>query len=209
MRRTRIIVEALTVTLAFLILVTSTRADTYSTFTTRRYYSANRRYYVEVTPKRRATLYRVGSRRPRRQWIRVLPALPQRLLVANDGSRVAMIDRYYGNASDPNVPALILYNERGNEIVRYRLADVANLSKVITTTSSAHWYSTVAFSSDESYLIIDTIVAKHDPAACTRVNSPEDAADCYRSVPYEQLRFRIANGELSSRTNIAARTGGR
>jgi hypothetical protein len=88
MRRARINIKALTVTLAVLILVTSTRADTYITFTTMRYYSANRRYYVEVTPKRRATLYRAGSRRPTRQWIRVLPELPERLLVTNDGKRV-------------------------------------------------------------------------------------------------------------------------
>jgi hypothetical protein len=131
------------------------------------------------------------------------------LLVANNGKRVAVIDRYYGNARDPNVPAVILLNETGNEIARYRLAEVAHLSRVITTTSSAHWYSMVAFSSDESHLIIDTIVAKRDRATCTRVNSPEEADDCSRSIPYEQLRFRIANGELISRTNIAANAGGR
>jgi len=74
--------------------------------------------------------------------------LPDRLLVANDGRRVALIDRYYGNAKDPNMPAVIMFNETGTEIARYRFADVANLRRALTTTSSAHWYSTVAFTSD-------------------------------------------------------------
>ena len=201
--------KALTITLAFLVLVTSARADTYSAFTTRRYYSTNRRYFVEVTAKRRATLYRVDSRGSRSQWTGILPALPGRLLVANDGSRVAVIDRYYGNARDPNIPAVILLNGRGNEIANYRLADVADLSTVVTTTSSAHWYSTVTFTPDGNYLIIDTLVAKRDRATCMRVNSPEEADDCSKSTPYEQLRFSTADGKLISRTNIAANVTGR
>lgn len=204
MRRARIVAEALTITLALLVLVTSARADTYSTFTTRRYYSTNRHYFVEVTPERRASLYRVDSRQPRRQWTGILPALPGRLLVANDGSRVAVIDRYYGNARDPNMPAVVLLNGTGKEIARYRLSEVADLSRVLTTTSSAHWYSTVAFTPNEDYLIIDTIVAKRDRATCTRVNSAEEADDCFKSTPYEQLRFGTADGKLISRTNIAA-----
>lgn len=203
MRRTRTITKALTITLAVLVLVTTTRADSYSTFTTTKYYSADRRFYVEVTPKRLATLYRVDSRRPRRQWSRVLPALPDRLLVSNDGTRVAIVDRYYGNGGNPEMPAVVLLNETGSEIASHKLAEVANLSKVITSTSAAHWYSKVAFSSDESDLLIDTIVAKREPALCTRINSSEESDDCSRSIPYEQLRFRIANGELISRTNIA------
>lgn len=208
MRRARII-EALALSLALLAVVTSTRADTYSTFETTRYFSANGHYFVEVTPKQQATLYLYGSRRSRRQWSRVLPALPGRLLVSNDGKRVAIVDRYYGNGGDPDMPAVILLNETGSEIVRYRLAEVANLPKVMSTTSAAHWYSKVEFSPDESDLLIETMAGKRDPAACTRINSSEQADDCLRSAPYEQLRFRMSDGELISRTNIASTAGER
>jgi hypothetical protein len=129
--------------------------------------------------------------------------------VANDGKRVAMIDRYYGNSGDPNMPAVILLSETGKEIARHRLADVANLSNVITTISAAHWYSTSTFSPDGSYLIIDTIIAKRDRDACTHVNSGEQADECGKSVPYEQLRFGTADGKLISRRNTAAIIGAR
>ena len=190
-------IRALTISLAFVILTTAAHADTYSTFKTTRYYSANRRYFVEVTPNRRAVLYRVDSKHSRAQWIRVLDSLPGELLVTNDGRRVAIIDRYYGNGANPETPAVILLNEKGQEIARHRLRDVANLSKVITTTSTAHWYSAVAFTPDESYLTIDTVVAERDRAKCAHVNSPEEADACWRSVPYEQLRFSVADGKLT------------
>ena len=189
-------------TLALLVLVTSTRADTYSTFVRTEYYSANREYFVVVTERQLATMYRVESRGPRRLWIHVLPQLPERLLVTNDGSRVALIDRYYGNAGNPNMPAVIWFNEHGNEIARHQLADVADLSRVNETTSASHWLSKVAFTPDESALVIDTIVAKRAPAMCSHVNSAAEVDDCGRSIPHEQLRFETASGKLVSRTAL-------
>jgi hypothetical protein len=186
-------------TLALLLIVTSTRADTYSTFVRTEYYSANREFFVVVTEKQLATMYRVESRGPRRLWTHVLPQLPGRLLVTNDGSRVALIDRYYGNGHNPNTPAVLWFNEKGNEIARHTLADVADLSRVIETTSASHWYSKVTFTPDESALVIDTIVAKRDRATCSHVNSAAEADECGRSKPHEQLRFETASGKLVSR----------
>ena len=58
-------------TLALLLIVTSTQADTYSTFARTEFYSANREYFVVVTEKQLATMYRVESRGPRLLWIHV------------------------------------------------------------------------------------------------------------------------------------------
>src|ERR1700754_1326084 len=177
--------QTIILALALLLIATSTRADTYSTFVRTEYYAANREYFVVVTDRQLATLYRVEPRGPQRLWIHVLPQLPGHLLVTNDGSRVALIDRYYGNGHNPNTPAVIWFNENGNEIARHLLADVADLSNVYMTTSASHWYSEVGFTSDESALVIDTIVAKRDPATCTHVNSAQEADDCGRSIPHE------------------------
>ncbi len=115
-------------------LAASVRADTYSTFQTKRFYSANRRYFVEVTEKKRATLYRNG-RHFQRVWTHILLELPGELLVTNDGSRVAMVDFYYGNNHEPNAPVVIIFGDGGKEIARYLLKDVADLSRTTATTS--------------------------------------------------------------------------
>lgn len=197
--------QTIILALVLLLIATSTRADTYSTFVRTEYYSANREYFVVVTDRELATMYRVESRGPRRLWVHVLPQLPGELLVTNDGRRVALIDRYYGNGHHPNMPAVIWFNETGNEIARHHLADLADLSRVNMTTSTSHWYSEAAFTPDESALVIDTIVAKRAPATCTHVNSAQEADDCGRSIPHEQLRFEAASGKLVSRTNLTAR----
>ncbi len=173
-------------------------ADTYSTFKTTRYYSDNKRFSVEVTPKRRATLYRGG----RRVWSRTLPQLPGKLLVTSDGKRVVVVDRYYGNNSFPATPAVIIFDERGNELARHRLGEVANLSRVLSTTSTARWYKGAHLTPNGRSFIVETLIAKRDPATCKDVSSIEEADECSTSVPYEQLRFTTATGELTSRIYV-------
>jgi len=202
MRRV-IIILGFMVALGILPFTGAMRADQYNTFRATRYYSTSREYFVQVTPKRRATLYRSG-RRPRRMWTRTLVALPGRLLVTNDGSRVAIIDRYYGNASDPDMPVVTLLDQTGEQIAKYLLSEVANLSRVIKTTSQAQWYRNAKLTQDERFLVIDTVIAKRDPATCGSVSSPEEAEECSRSVPYEQLRFSTASGKLTSRIRMVA-----
>lgn len=191
-----------------LILATNVRADTYSTFQTKRFYSANRRYFVEVTEKKRATLYRNG-RRFRRVWTLILPELPGKLLVTDDGNRVAMVDFYYGNNHDPNAPVVIIFGGDGKEIARHLLKDVADLSRTTATTSMSYWYRDVKLTQGERSLVIDTIVAKYERSKCGNVKSAEEVEKmweiCMATVPSEKLSFDLATGKLLTRENVASR----
>lgn len=175
--------------------------DQYSTFKTTRYYSSNLRYFVLVTSTRQATLYR-ADRRARKIWTKPLPALPGRLLVRNDGGCVVIVDRYYGNAGNPNTPVVTLLGSKGTLLAKYSLGQVADLSRVIRTPSQAEWLDGANFSSDESELIIQTVIAKREQAGCSRINSLEEADECAKSVPYERLSISTDSGKLISRTNI-------
>lgn len=186
------------------------RADLYSTFQTTRYYSANKWFFVKVTPDKRATLYR-RDRPARRVWTSTLPELPRKLLVANDGSRVAMIDFYYGNNHKPEAPVVLILAEKGEELARYSLREVTELSRVTQTTSMSYWFKGAKFEAGGQYLVIDTIVAKHDRSKCSNlVEFTEEEMErmreyCEATVPYEQLQFSLETGALVSRRKV---TGG-
>ncbi len=186
-----------------LVLAPITRADTYSTFKTTRFYSANSRYFVEVTPNKRGTLYANG-RSLERRWSRTLPELPARLFITNDGTRVVMVDYYYGNNGTASANVVIFFDEAGNQIAAHPLAAVANISRVLRTTSSAHWYYGALFTPDQATFIVETIVRTCDPPNTTIQSQKDlDAFDkCMRAQPYEELRFSMATGALTSRLNI-------
>ncbi|HKG14336.1 MAG TPA: hypothetical protein VKB12_13495 [Pyrinomonadaceae bacterium] len=173
-------------------------ADTYSTFTRRRYYSADRRYFVEVDEKRRATLYMNGAR-PLRGWTRTLEELPGWLVVSNDGTRAAVLDRYYGNGGDPSATAVLVLDEAGRDLARHALREVAELSRVLETTSGKHWYGGASFTADGMFLVVETVVK-----TCERpsnITSDADAADeCGRLMPYERLRFDAGTGRIIDRS---------
>jgi hypothetical protein len=190
--------------LGLVAFVPSVSADTYSSFETTRYYSANRRYFVIVTEKKRATLYRNG-RRLRRVWSRTLSELPQKLFITNDGERVAIVDQYYGNGRSPEERVVIILNEKGNQIASHRLGEVANLVKVLQTTSTAHWYGEAHLSPDEQILVIETQVMRLDWDECRRSIRTEEMEKCWETVPYQQLRFALATGALIDRLNLASR----
>src|SRR3989442_3043866 len=98
----------LSIAVVTLLLMTITAAaDQYSSFKTTRFYSANRRYFVEVRPNKRATLYHNG-RTARRMWTRMLPELPRDLFVADDELGAVMVDFYYGNNCAADAPVLVL-----------------------------------------------------------------------------------------------------
>jgi hypothetical protein len=182
-------------------LVSTARADTHSTFETTRYYSYNRKFFVEVTEKKRATLYRNGSWL-RRIWRRTLPELPRHLMVSNDGKRAVIIDKYYGNGGQPSLKVITTLDERGGQLVSLELREVANLSRVLQTTSAAHWYGGAEFSPDGRFLIVKTVVAKRQCSEITK--PPEEPDECMQSVPYEQLRFDLASGKLIERASLAS-----
>ena len=195
---------ALIVLLCSVAFVPSICADTYSTFQTSRYYSANRRYLVIVTEKKRATLYRNG-RRLRPVWSLTLPELPQKLFVTNDGKRVAIVDRYYGNGGSPETPVVVILGENGAQIVSHRLGNVANLKRVMQTISSAHWYKQAQLAPGDEILIIETHVTKRDWDECHRNTRSEEMAKCWETVPYQQLRFALSSGELIEKVSLASR----
>lgn len=179
------------------------RADTYATFTTRRFYSANAHYFVEVKPDKQATLYRMQPR-TERIWSQALPELPARLFVSNDGTRVVMIDHYYGNGSKPSANVLFFFDEVGKQIAGHALKDVADLERVLHTTSSAHWYYGALFTPDQGTFVVETVVTKCPPPK-TNPQTPEEVAaafDCWKSMPHEELHFSMANGVLLSRADI-------
>lgn len=179
-------------------------ADTYGAFQTSRFYSANRRYLVVVTEKKRATLYRNG-RRLRRVWSRTLPELPGQLFVTSDGRRVAMVDRYYGNGGSPETPVVVILGEGGRQIAGHRLGEVANLKRVMHTISAAHWYREARLASGGEMLLIETHATEREWEECLRNAPPGGAEKCWETVPYQQLRFSLSSGELVERVSLASR----
>jgi tetratricopeptide (TPR) repeat protein len=200
------IYRAIVVAIGFLVFGAIARADTYSDFHTRLYYSANHRYFVRITPNKHATLYR-KDRRPTRVWSTVVPELPASVFVANDGSRVVLIDNYYGNGSAPFAKVVMFFNQNGQQIASHSLIDLVNLSRTVSTTSSAHWYYGALFTPDRSTLVVETIVRKCEPPAWI-VHTQEEREElekCSKAVPYEALSFSMATGELVSRADIQSR----
>jgi hypothetical protein len=183
-------------------------ADSYSTFQTKRFYSANRRYFIEVRPNKRATLYH-NRRTARRIWTRMLPELPRELFVSNDGLGAAMVDFYYGNNCVADAPVVVLFGRDGQELARHALKDLANLSRTTATTSMCYWFGDTKIAPDHHTLTIQTIVAKHDRSNCGNINSPDDADKmweiCMATMPYQNLTFDMVNGSLASRENVAER----
>jgi hypothetical protein len=172
--------------------------DTYGTFQTTRYYSQNRQYFLEVNAKQKATLYK-NTPHPKRDWSRRIPLLPRNVYLTNDGTRFAIVDSYYGNNHDPKAPVVFTFDEKGNELSRYTLGEVANLSRVAMTTSEAYWFGNAWFNGNS--FVVQTIVTKVDWGKCLQnTRPPENMDKCFESTAYEQLRFDLKTGKLSERT---------
>src|SRR5262245_51930465 len=103
------------VLIAFGIVSSSAFGDSYGAFQTKRFYSQNRRFFVEVRENKRAILYRNG-RRLRKLWQRDLSELPRKLMVTNDGTAIAIVDFYYGNNCRPDAPVLMIFGPGGDEL---------------------------------------------------------------------------------------------
>jgi len=179
------------------------RADTYATFQTARFYSSTRRFFVRVTPDRRATLYRLGGR-AWQVWRRKLATLPAHVLVSNDGHRVVLIDIQYGNGRDPDARVVTILGDRGNEIASYTLHEVANLKLVLQTISDAHWYYGASFSADSKELTIETAVRRCSPPthSIRSLQEARAAQECDQAVPYERIVFSAATGAIIARANV-------
>lgn len=176
--------------------------DTYSSFKTTRYYSDNRRYFFEVKPNHAASFYKnVRTQQP--IWTRKLSWLPGNVLISNDGKRVVLLDRYYGNGGSPDVNVVSLIDERGAVIAEHKLKTVANLERISYTTSSAHWYLDAALNPDAQSFTIDTAVKKCErPSQIRSLEDVKLADQCDKLVPYERLRFDLKNGAIISRISL-------
>lgn len=189
--------------LGVLVFAQSAYSDTFSTFQITRYYSAKRHYFVEVTEKKRATLYRNGSKATK-IWSRSLDELPNKLFVTDDGSRVAIVDRYYGNGGSPSASVVIILDEKGKQIAAHALSEVANLKRVPRTISGAHWFDKVRFSEDERNLLVETRVTKYDWNECLKNMPPEQPEKCFETIASQQLRFALLTGDLAERKETAS-----
>lgn len=190
--------------LVCLIAITPTIfADSYAAFTKRKYHSADRAYFVEVTEQKRATLYRNGKKL-QRVWSQKLDELPGQLFVTNDGKRTVIVDRYYGNSHRPETPVVVVLDEKGKQIASHKLGDLVDLNKVFTTTSASHWLKDAHLSDDQQSLVIESQVQKIPWPECQKMK-PEEQGKCWESIPYQQLRFALATGELSERIDVATK----
>jgi hypothetical protein len=195
------------VLIAIAIIGGSAFGDSYRPFQTTRFYSANRRYFVEVRENKRATLYRNG-RISRRIWSRSLPELPRKLFVTDDGLGVAMVDSYYGNNCVADSPAVVIFGHNGKELSRHLLKDVSDLSRTARTTSMCYWVHDAEIYPDSHSLTIQTFIAEHDLSKRGNINSPDDpekkGEPALATKPYQTLTFNLINGLLVSRQNVAA-----
>jgi hypothetical protein len=189
--------------LSFAVPATSAPAgDTYSTYQAKRNYSPTRKFFVVVSSKGRATLYRAG-RRLTRIWRSTLPHLPAFAFVADDGARTVFLERYYGNLSDPALPAVMIYDAQGRQVATYTLGELANLDRVFTTVSDSQWldYSGIVF--DGAELAITTVVTVRDVEECFRTTPAGEAWEkCSETALYERIRFDLTTGRVAERRHL-------
>lgn len=113
----------------------------------------------------------------------------------------------YGNHRDPSAQVVTVLGKRGERLAAYQLDQVANLERVLMTTSSAHWYFGATFAPDLSELTIETMVRRCDPPKL-QVHSVQElrAFDaCMQATPYERIVLSAETGEILSRTSIEGR----
>ena len=182
-----------------LLFVTVVKADTDSKFQTTKYFSKSRAFYVIVTPDKKATLYKDKTK----MWTILLPELPGKMLVSNDGNRVIMVENYYGNNNDRKKEVLIFFDENGNKISSYDLETLADFNNVLHTNSGSHWLKNYELDEEENQLIINTIVL-----SCPLVEKNDKKVDlkkvdkCKKPKPNEVITFSLSDGKLLSRTKI-------
>lgn len=185
----------------YALLVLEAYADSYSTFTTTEYFSPNRQFSLKLTPKKVATFYENGPAR-KKLWTAKLPQLPAVLLITDDGERIILIDHYYGN-NHTSDSVVVFLDKYGQQLHKYGLSAVADLSRVIATTSSSHWLYGAFYDADQSRLIVETVIAKCKGPS--RISSNAELAlanECFRSVPYEEIIFSVETAEIIGRNNI-------
>lgn len=184
----------------FFLLGSLVKADTYSTFETTKYYSANRRFFVKVTPNKKAVLYKNGKK----VWTKFFSELPRFLLITNDGRRLVMIENYYGNNNEAKKEVVIFFDENGNRLSGFALEDLANFHQVLQTTSGFDWLGKYELN-QEGQLLIKTVILSCP--LLEKVSNDKDMKkvdECIKPKLKEKIVFSVADGTLISRTEIEA-----
>ena len=180
-----------------LVFVSVVKADTDSKFVTTKYFSKNRAFYVIVTPDKKAILYKGKTK----IWTILLPELPGKILVSNDGNRVIMMENYYGNNNDRKKEVLIFFDEKGIKLKSYDLESLADFNNVLHTNSGSHWLKNYEVDEAENELIINTVVI-----SCPLIEKNSKIVDlkkideCKKPKPNETIKFSLSDGKLLSRT---------
>ncbi len=184
-----------------LIFVSLVKADTVGKFETTKYFSKNREFFVTVTPDKKATL-RKGRKKI---WTQLLPELPGKMLVSNDGKRVIMIENYYGDNNERKREILIFFGENGNKISSYNLESLADFDNVLHTNSGSHWLDSYEMNQEKNEFVVYTIVL-----SCPLIEKISSNIDlkkvdeCSKPKPNEKILFSTIDGSLLSRTKIAS-----
>jgi hypothetical protein len=160
---------------------------------------------LEVDHKARASLFKRNVGKSQQIWKTTLSALPASAVVTDDGKRVILFDYYYGNKGYAKGAAITFLDEQGRFLAMHKLADVADLTKVLVTTSTAVWLDHFKLSADRQSLEVYTLARKREGKDCLHVNSAKEADDCSDSKPYELLKFSVNDGGLVSRVPIPLR----
>jgi len=189
----------LLITGVYLIFSSVIQADTYSKFVTTDYYSQNRKFFVQVTPDKKAILFKDGKR----IWTQPLPELPMKLLVTNDGKRVVMIENYYGNNRNPKKEVIIFFDENGIKLSSQTLESVADLKRVLHTISSSHWLKNYELNQIQNKIVVDTVILTCP--LIERVSNEEELKkvdECMKEKPNEKIVFSLDDGKILSRSQI-------
>ena len=182
-------------------------ADTWLLPEKQKYYSANKEFYLEVTPKRsenqirqfenagarkgvrenvaRATIYArgAGGGYLKRQEFRLVNEVsPVSALVSDDGAYVVTFDDWYSVGHGDNV--VVIYRSDGTLVKKFGLEDLltpGDIEKLPRTTSSIWWGGTQYFDEAKGLLVLKAVSKERGSAA---------------EATYYELKIELATGRL-------------
>ncbi len=140
------------------------------------------------------------SKRP--LWSRSIKEFPREVFVQDDGERVILFERYYGNNHKGDVEALIFLNEKGEIIKSYRIDSLHDLKNVAATTSASYWYEEAYVSASGRYFVVQTVKLKYNQRKCLEETHQDQQGKCWQSVPFQQIHLDLKNGEIVSKYRL-------
>lgn len=179
-------------------------ADTYGIFKTTRYYSAQQKYFVEIKEDKTIRLFLAKS--PKRPiWGKVINEFPAKVFVRDTGDRVILFERYYGNNHKLDCEAVIIFDEKGEQLKHYPISKFSDLRHSAGTTSQSAWYDFVCFSPGERSFVLQTIRLKTDNIQTCENNLPQtERTKCWEFIPEQQFHIDLTTGEIINTYRLLA-----